>query len=251
MKIRYILPGALAKTELGAKEIERRQGILRTWAFPGTTVDAVAIESGPATIESMYERYISVPATAQCVLKAQAEGCDAAIVGCFGDPGLDALREISDMLVVGPAAASLAVASTLCHRFSVITVVPGLVPGLRRTAWEAGVIDKLASVKAVDLPVLEVNRDPAGALKKMLAEGAAAINEDGAEVLILGCMSMGFMDVSEKMSLELGVPVVNPVKTGLKMAESLAALGLSHSRKAYLRPKKMQMGKSLDDLFVR
>lgn len=251
MKIRYILPGALGKTELGAKEILRRQEKLRSWAFPGTDVDAVAIESGPATIESMYERYISVPATAECVVKAQADGCDAAIIGCFGDPGLDALREISDMLVVGPAAASLNIAATLCHRFSVITVVPGLMPGLRRLAWEAGVIDKLASVKAVDLPVIEVNKDPDSALRKMIAEGSAAVNEDGAEVLVLGCMSMGFMDVSEKMSAELGVPVVNPVKTGLKVAESLAALGLRHSRKAYLRPKKMQMGKSLADLFIR
>ncbi len=251
MQIQYILPGAIAKTELGAKEVERRQEKLRSWAFPGTSVDAVAIGSGPATIESMYEKYISVPATARCVLKAQAEDYDAVVIGCFGDPGLDALREISDMLVVGPAAASIAAASTLCHRFSIVTVVPGLISDMRRLAWDVGAIDKLASVKAVDLPVIEINRNPGEALKQMMAAGLAAVHKDGAEAVILGCMSMGFMDVSEKMALELGVPVVNPVKTGLKVAESLAALGLRHSRKAYLRPKKMECGCSVEDLFVR
>lgn len=251
MKIRYILPGALAKTELGVREIERRQGILRKWAFPGTFVDVVAVPSGPATIESMYEKYLSVPATAKCVLEAEAQGFDAAIVGCFGDPGLDALRELSDMLVVGPASLSIAAAATLCHRFSIVTVVPGIVADKRRLAWEAGALDKLASVKAVDIPVIEVNKDPEGATRKMISVCAEVVKEDGAEAVVLGCMSMGFLDVAEKIAAEVGVPVLNPVKVGLKMTESLVASGLHHSRKAYLRPKKIQMGMSVDELYIK
>jgi allantoin racemase len=250
MKIRYILPGALAKTELGVREIERRQEILRKWAFPGTFVDVVAVPSGPATIESMYEKYLSVPSTAKCVLEAEAQGFDAAIVGCFGDPGLDALRELSDMLVVGPASLSIAAAATLCHRFSIVTVVPGIMADKRRLAWEAGALDKLASVKAVDIPVIEVNKDPEGATRKMTSVCAEAVKE-GAEAVVLGCMSMGFLDVADKIAAEIGVPVLNPVKVGLKMTESLVASGLHHSRKAYIKPKKMQMGMSVDDLYIK
>ncbi len=251
MKIMYILPGVIGKTELGIEELERRQGILRSWAFPGTEVDIVSIDSGPATIESMYEEYISVPGSARRVKEARDKGYDAAIVGCFGDPGLDALRETSDVLVVGPSAATMSMATLLCNRFSIVTVAPGLVAGLKRVAWETGVIDKLSSVRSVDLSVVEVNKDREGTLTRIVRECRSALESDGAEVLILGCMSMGFLDVSENLSRELGVPVLNPVKTALKVTEGFAALDLHHSKRAYVLPKKMQKGTSLDDLFVK
>lgn len=251
MKIRYILPSILSKTDLGSAEVARRQDKLRGWASPGTYVDVVEVDGGPATIESMYEEYLSVPGSAECVLRAEKEGFDAAIIGCFGDPGLDALRELSDMLVVGPASVSIAMASTLGHRFSIVTVVPGIVDNMRGLAWNAGAYDKLASVRAIDVSVLEVNRNPDAALKRMLEVASKTIEEDGAQVLVLGCMSMGFLDVAEKMTAELGVPVLNPVRLSVKVAEGLAACGLTHSRRAYLKPRKMAAGMRVEDLLVK
>ena len=251
LKIRYILPGVLTKTDLGPAEVARRQEKLRGWASPGTYVDVAEVDRGPATIESMYEEYLSVPASAECALRAQKEGFDAAIIGCFGDPGLDALRELCDMLVVGPAGASIAMASGLGHRFSIVTVVPGIVDNMRRLAWDAGAYDKLASVRAVDVSVLEINRGPDAALKRMLEVAAKTIEDDGAQVVVLGCMSMGFLDVAEKMTVELGVPVLNPVRVSLKVAEGLAACGLTHSRRAYLKPRKMAAGMRVEDLLVK
>lgn len=249
-RIAYLVPAPMHLTALGAKELERREGKLRQWCQPGTEVVVRAADAGPASIESMYEEYLTVPATARLLTEVVQEGYDAAIVGCFGDPGLDAFREISDMLVVGPAAASTALATTLGHRFSYITVTASVVPALRRLAWEAGSADALASVRHIETSVLEVNQNHEAAVGRMLEQGRLAVESDGADVLVLGCMSMGFLDVAEEMTAELGVPVVNPSRASLHIAEATVALGLTHSRRAYMTPPKIEAGTKLADLYL-
>ncbi|MEA2662611.1 MAG: allantoin racemase [Chloroflexota bacterium] len=249
-RIVYLIPGPMHLTSLGSAEVARRQQKLREWSAVGTDVQVRTVDSGPASIESNYEEYLSIPPTAKLLAKIEAEGNDAAILGCFGDPGLDGLREISDMLVVGPAAASIALATTLGHRFSIVTVTASIVPALRRLVWDAGALDALASVRYIETSVIGLNEDHGAALERMLVQGRAAVEQDGADVLVLGCMSMGFLDVAEQMTAELGVPVVNPAKAGLKIAEATLALGLSHSRHAYMTPPKMVAGAKLEDLEI-
>ena len=248
--IRYLVPGPMHLTELGAKELERREQKLREWALPGTQVSVRAVDAGPASIESMYEEYLSIPAMGRLVVAADGEGADAAIIGCFGDPGLDGLREISDTLVVGPASASIAMATTLGHRFGIVTVTASIVPALRRLTWEAGALDALASIRYIETSVIAINQDHEGALKKMLEQGRLAVKRDGADTLVLGCMSMGFLDVAEQMTAELGVPVINPSRAALHMAEATVALGLTHSRKAFMTPPKMSAGTGLAGMYL-
>lgn len=250
MKIRYIIPGPIGRTDLGTEELIRRGNKLKEWAFPSTEVDIVAVKKGPASIESMYEEYLAIPETAKEVLAAQEAGFDAAIVGCFGDPGLDGIREITDMLVVGPASASLTLAATLGHRISILTVTDSIMGPLRRLVWEAGVLDKLASIRAINISVIDLNKDHDGSLNRMIEAGKTAINEDGTEVIVLGCMSMGFLDVAEVMTKELGIPVINPSKTGLKVAETLVDCNLAHSKKAYMTPPKIEAGLAVEALYL-
>jgi allantoin racemase len=238
------------RTALGQAEVDRRGAKLSSWAAPGTGVTVRPVECGPASIESMYEEYLSVAPTAALLGQLEAENFDAAIVGCFGDPGLDGLREVTDMLLVGPGGAAIALATTLGHRFSIVTVTGSIVAGLRRLVWESGALDKLASIRYIETSVLEVNQDPGLALDRMLEQGRAAIEQDGADTLVLGCMSMGFLDVAEQMTAALGVPVINPSKASVKVAEAIVSLGLAHSRRAYHRPPKMAAGATLKELFI-
>lgn len=250
VRIAYLIPGPIHRTALGQAEVERRAAKLMAWAASDTTVTVRPVESGPASIESMYEEYLSIPPTAALLSQISKEGCDAAIIGCFGDPGLDGLREISDTLVVGPASASVALAITLGHRFSIITVTASIVPALRRLVWEAGALEALASIRYIETSVLSVNQDPDAALDRMLTQGKTAIEQDGADVLVLGCMSMGFLDVAEQMTKALGVPVVNPSKASLKIAEATVSMGLAHSRRAYHMPPKLAAGARLQELYI-
>lgn len=250
MKIQYIIPGPMHKTELGKKEMERRLKKLEEWAASGTKITISAVDSGPKSIESMYEEYLSIPGTAISVKKAEEEGYDAVIIGCFGDPGLDGLREISNMLVVGPAGASMSMAATLGHKFSVVTVTDSIVPAIEKLSWETGVYQKLGSVRAINLPVIDVNKNHTKATEMLIQAGKKSIEEDRAEVLILGCMSMGFLDVAEYMMDELKVPVINPSKASLKFAEALVSCRLVHSSKGYITPPKIQEGASVEDLLI-
>ena len=94
-------------------------------------------------------------------------------------------------------------------------------------------LDKLASVRGLNIPVLELMRDPDATFGQILKVGRRAIEQDGAEVLIFGCMTMSFLGVTPKLSAALGVPVVNAAQAALKAAESLVSINLSHSKKAF------------------
>ena len=204
MRIVYVVPGIMDENE-----VKRRGQLLKNWAFLGTEVDIVAAKEGPASIESMYEEYLSIPAAAKLIYEKEKEGYDAAILGCAGDPGLDAMREItSRMLVVGPGQTSMIVGAMLGHKFSVVTIEDSMVASSYELAYKAGVLQKLASVVSVNIPVLEllVNRDES--LKKIIEVGKLAVERDKADSLVLGCMTMGFLDVAEEIEKAVGVPVV-------------------------------------------
>src|SRR5207245_6707666 len=94
---------------------------------------------------------LSIPGTLVQVQEAARAGYAGAIIGCFGDPGLDAARELVEMPVVGPAEASMLMACTLGHRFSVISVLESVVPSLRHLAHRVGVSEKLADRKSTRL----------------------------------------------------------------------------------------------------
>ena len=239
MKVLYILPGSLSRTELGTREVDRRRAVLQRLAAPGTEVNIVDVPEGPISIESAYEEYLSIPGTLVHVQEAARAGYAGAIIGCFGDPGLDAARELVEMPVVGPAEASMLMACTLGHRFSVISVLESVLPSLRHLAHRVGVSEKLASVRAVDIPVLELAKNRERSISRMIDLGRRAVAEDGADTLALGCMSMGFLEAHQTIAAEVGVPVVNPVYAALKMLEALVGAGLAHSKRAYPVPPKL------------
>ena len=83
---------------------------------------AAHVPEGPASIESMYEEYLSIPATARRAVELEQEGWEALILGCYGDPGLDALRELVSIPVVGPGEATALVVEEGDHR-DVIPIV--------------------------------------------------------------------------------------------------------------------------------
>jgi len=249
MKIVYVVPGPM-----DSHEIARRGNLLKEWAFPGTEVDIMGVTEGPASIESMYEEYLSIPATAKEIFRLEKEGYDAAILGCAGDPGLDAMREItSKMLVVGPAETSMLTAAMLGHKFTVITIDESMIASTEELVFKAGVLNKLASVRAVSIAVLDLAVNRKATLKKIIEVSRKAVEKDRADSLVLGCMSMGFLNVADEISNVLNIPVINPSKVALKMTESLIGSGLLHSKKAFALPPKLFSGKvkNIDQLYIR
>ncbi|WP_055744184.1 aspartate/glutamate racemase family protein [Brevibacillus choshinensis] len=225
MRVAYV--GAAPKS---AEEVERRRILLQQWAAPGTTVEMAYANEGPASIESMYEEYLAIPQYAKSMDRLEREGYHAAIVGCAADPGIDAYRELcTNMLVIGPGMSSFHVAAMLGQRFTLLTVAQSMIASSYELIQKAGLTSKIASVRAVEIPVLELSHNRAQTLEKLVQVGREAIEHDRADVLVLGCMSMAFLQVAEEMQSLLGIPVINPAKAALNMAESIVSSGLKHS----------------------
>ena len=79
---------------------------------------------------------------------------------------------------------------------------------------------KLASVRALNIAVLDLAMDRKSTLEKIIRVSQRAIEDDGADCLVLGCRMMGFINVADEISKILKIPAINPPKTTLKMAEA-------------------------------
>jgi len=227
-RLLYLIPA----TGFDAKEIDRRRLILNSFASEGTTVDVCCIENGPMSVESFYDECMAIPDTLRLVRKASEEKYDAIIIGCYGDPGIQAAREIVATPVIGPGETSMVIACLLGCRFSILTILQSMVGPLRELSARVGVSDKLASIRSVGIPVLELARRE-DLMKRLIQAGRQAKEEDDADVLVLGCMTMAFLDVSRKLQDKLDIPVVNPAHSSVKMAETIVDMGLTHSSRAH------------------
>jgi|1186.fasta_scaffold10359_2 allantoin racemase len=242
-RVLYAIPGALSKTALGPEEVQRREKVLSSWSAPDVDVAVRDVPTGPASIESALEEYLSVFPTAALLRDAEQEGFDAAVLGCFGDPGLDALREITTrMPVVGPGEAAFHVASMLGERFGIVTVAHGVVSPLRHLVARSGLSERLAGIAVAETSVLDVTGNRDGMIDAVIEQGRALIERRDADALVLGCMSLAFLDITAHLEDALGVPVVNPAKAGLYTAEMLARAQLRHSKRTYPQPAKLATG---------
>jgi allantoin racemase len=243
MRILYQLTSPMEKTVLGPAEVARRREFLRTRAAPGVEVEVWSLADGPPSIESAWEAALVVPELTRLVVQARAEGFDAVIVGCFSDPGLEALRELVDIPVIGPGSSAVHLAAQLGTRFTIISPLGGGDGRVMARLRALGLADKFASVRGIGMSVLDLARDREVVLERVSEVARAAVREDGADVFVLGCMSMGFVGITDDVGKRLELPVVNPVVAALKTAEMVVAMGLSHSKAAYPIPPKLEVSR--------
>jgi allantoin racemase len=207
---------------------------LKTAARDDVELVVDSIVKGPASIESEYDEVLAAPWIVEKATWAEKNGFDAIIIDCMGDPALEAAREITNIPVVGPCQSSMAIASTISDRFTVVTVLKRLIPLFWRNAKKYGFETKIASVRSVEVPVLELDekRDEVKAI--LLAESKKALDEDSADAIILGCT--GMVGMARELQEALKVPVVDPAIASLKLAEALVDMKLSHTKLVYPEP---------------
>ena len=195
---------------------------------PDTELTVVCPAHGPISIESAYDEALAGPPTLELVRKANDEGYDAIVLACFSDPSLDAAKEISDIPVVGIEEATMHVAAMLGHKFSITTAFRNRVPVRDMHTRLRGVDSAYASTLVLNMSVLEMDANPDKAKARILELARDAVDNDGTEVIILGCA--GLTGYAEDVERELGAVVLDPTSVAFKMAEAFADLGLRHSK---------------------
>jgi len=195
---------------------------------PDTELTVVNPEHGPVSIESVYDETLAGPPTLELVRRANEEGYDVIVLACFSDPALDAAKEVSTIPVIGIEEATLHVAAMLGHKFSITTAFSNRVPTRELHARLRGVESAYASTLVMNMSVLDMDANPEEAKARIQALARKAIEEDGAEVIILGCA--GLAGYAEDVERELGAVVLDPTSVAFKIAEAIADLGLRHSK---------------------
>jgi allantoin racemase len=199
------------------------------YARPGTEVEGMTAPFGAASIEGHYEEEYAILHFLEAI-KDRAAEFDGVILSCYGDPGLNAAREISPVPVVGIAGASMLMACTVAHKFSIVTVIPRVKPMMEDLIRRHGLESRCASIRTTPLSVLDCERDPAAAEREIVKASKAAIAEDGAEAILLGCGGMGPLD--QKVGAVIDAPVIDGIPCAVKLLEGMYDYGLNTSRVA-------------------
>jgi len=230
MKILFINPNT------SQSFTEKIQAIARQYALPSTQVDALNPAAGPRSIESIYDELLSATGTLELAL-SEMEQYNAFVIACYSDhPAVYALREITDKPVLGIAEASMYVACMLGYKFSVVTTNREWEPLLWDAVRHYGLADRCASVRSTGMPVLALeSASTTETSQKILEAARKATQEDGAEVICLGCAGMSGLD--KQLEQELGIPIIDGVVSALKLLEGLVGYGLRTSKRlAYSQP---------------
>jgi allantoin racemase len=196
----------------------------RAVAGPGVVVEAVSPAMGPVSVESHYDEALAVPGLLAEITLGERRGVDGYVVACFGDPGLDAARELATGPVVGIAEAAMRTAGYLGRTFSVVTTLARTIGRAEDLALRYGLERQCAGVHACELAVLALETDP-DAYPKILAACAGALDRDGSDVVVLGCAGMAAL--CGRLTKELGVPVVDGVAAATLTVRSLVTMGLA------------------------
>lgn len=221
MRIIYIVPG----TGIRHEEQQRREEILNSIAAPGTQISVLAVQHGPPCIESEDDEQKTVPHIL-AFMDAHQDRCDAFIIGCAGDAGLEEARARIGKPVIGPGESSLLLGTPGHARFAIITANAARVDSKYRLVGRAGLNpQRLIASLSVDIPVLNMRRDLEKTLEALVMTCMQA-RQAGASVTLLGCMSLAFSSFQMLQTAQerSGIPIVNPVVSAVRLAEALTSL---------------------------
>ncbi len=227
----------------------RKNGALR----PDTQISMKPIPKSTLTLrpyaDTLYFDLLQRQYTVEAVIQAEREGYDAAVITCYFDPGVDEAREVVKFPVVGVAEASISIALLLARKKASMAVIAVAEKGVTKTF---DVLDKygfgshLIPINPVRYIPTDVflaavtTRQPAAvkAAKDAYFKVARECIRDGAEIVITGCGGLGtFLEVEGVLEID-GVPILDCVTCGIKMAENLVdfwKLGISTSRRLMYR----------------
>ncbi|UGS34519.1 aspartate/glutamate racemase family protein [Capillimicrobium parvum] len=219
-------------TEAMTADMERQAN---RYARAGTEIEGFTAKFGAESVECAYEEEFAIMSFLQTI-RERADAFDGVILSCFGDPGLYACRELSPVPVVGIAEASMLMACTVAHKWSIVTVIPRVKPMAEHLVRFHGLEQRCASIRTTPLSVLDCEREPERAVREMVKASQAAVAEDGAEAILLGCGGMGPLD--DEIAKAVDVPVIDGIVCAVKLLEGLHDYGLKTSRHAaFMRPE--------------
>ena len=213
---------------------QRRDQLKAVRLGPDITFDFESVRVAPRNYVSASDMALADIGVLEAGLTAEARGYDALCIDTMSDSGMAALRSELSIPVIAPGRTSMLTALMLGKKFSIIALWPHWRHIYEKTLNELGLWHACASIRGLDLTPdnqsLLAGKEE-DIFPKLEALARRCIEEDGADVILLGSTTMH--QAHAHLAEVLPVPVVNPGPLTYKLAETMLGLGLSHSRSAY------------------
>jgi len=207
---------------------------------PDLQVDCVNPEKGPLGLESYYHNYLASVEVHKLIMDTEKKGYSGVVIAAFGDPGVEAAKEIVNIPVVGIAEASYALARLLATKFLVVVSADTAVP--RQTVYikKLGVPDYQYAIRPIGLTVIDVMKDRMSAKELVAKNCEIALKETNSELIVMGCS--GFSGLRSELEKQLKVPIIDPIVAGVHICAALAKMGISQSKMlTYRTPPKFEI----------
>jgi allantoin racemase len=237
MKKERKVPKILVINPILQSEFDKVDKEFFAWKFGRSLeIEVESLDYGPASIESHYDEMLAAPFVVKKVIEAEKRGFDAVVINCFLNPGMHAARENVNIPVIGPGEATIHMALMIGEGFSIID------PGPRKyvsyippeQVRKMGVAEHFVSVRGAGVAVLDITKNLEKTTKMIGEQAKLAVEEDGADVVVLGCT--GLAGLAPRLQEMIGTPVIDPALAALRMAEALCGMDLIPNRVAYPKP---------------
>jgi Asp/Glu/hydantoin racemase len=216
-----------------ASVTERIGAAARAAAGPGTEIEAVSAPFGLPLIVTRADWLVAGPATL-AALAARRGAYDAAVIACFGDPGLDAAKELLDVPVLGISEAAFHAAAMLGRRFGVVSFTAALRPMFEDCLAHHGLAARCAGFRMGPPFAGDPGRVAEERLDLLAALCAESAEQDGAEAVILAGGPLA--GIAPLLQPRVAVPLVDGTQAAVRLAEAMAGLVPRNPRPRRARP---------------
>jgi len=186
---------------------------LQCYSADNVDIHCSTLSSGPFGIESQADTdSVAVPMRD---LVAADKDSSAFVIACYSDPGLAMCREATDKPVFGIAESGLLTALSRGQQTGVIAIARPSIKRHQRYMRQMGILDRCAGERALDMTVAETESGE-HTLQKMIRIGEQLRDDDGADVIVMGCAGMARHRTPLEQALQ--IPVIDPTQAAVGMA---------------------------------
>ncbi|KFC69931.1 Asp/Glu racemase [Devosia sp. LC5] len=174
-------------------------------------IQCVELPKSPPGIETDEHVGMVIPNIIEKIAESDAS---AYVLSCFSDPGIEQVRASTDKPVVGIAESAYLAALGLGRTFGIVSLGPSSIGRHKRYLDALGLSRRLAGDRSIDMTIPQLMAN--NVVETVVRTGMKLRDEDGADVVILGCAGLGsYRAAMEEM---LGLPIVDPVQAGVALA---------------------------------
>jgi allantoin racemase len=177
------------------------------------------------------------PLVAEVAQKAEADGYHAVVPFGTLDAGVELARNLVRIPVVGAGQAVMHLAVQLSNRLGVIAYEEKSIPFMRKQMHAWRVADSVVGIRSVEIPLAESTKNRDVMRERFIKIARDLIDSHDAEIIVpMGVTMVPVQYSPQEFEKELGVPVMDALKTSIQTAEMMVRMGLAHSNKTYPRP---------------